>query len=99
MKNLERFRLQGVCLFKFELRGFVLLRGGEQHAECEVQLHILFVRCRESTGYRQCLGRFSRLKIGAHQIESSFDRQRMHALKMLNAASGVPFARRTRPRL
>ena len=44
MENLKRFRLQSVGLFQFELRRFVLLRGGEQHAEREVQLHILLVR-------------------------------------------------------
>jgi len=91
VENLKRFRLQGVRLFQFELRRLVLFRGGQQHAECEVQLNVLLVRAREFTGCLQGLDGLACLNICTHQVESSFDGRRMNPLKALDRRDGRSF--------
>ncbi len=85
MENLERFRLQCVCLLQFELRGFVLFCRREQHSETEVQLNVWFVRRREFARRLQGLAGLFSLKIGANQIEPRFNRRRVHVAE--NAGS------------
>lgn len=94
MQDLKGVGLQPIGLFEFRLCGTMLSFRGEQNAQGEMDLHVVFLEGGKLRGGSQGVSRAASLEVGARQVEARRDVWRPDTQQVGNSFSRLLLRRK-----